>query len=38
VLIERGALRVERRGGASVYVPSHRGWSAAPEQAYNPNR
>jgi hypothetical protein len=37
-LIERGALLVERRGAARVYVPSHRGWSAAPEQASNPNR
>jgi predicted transcriptional regulator len=37
-LSERGALRSERRDGAPVYVPSHRGWSAAPEQAANPSR
>jgi DNA-binding GntR family transcriptional regulator len=37
-LAERGVVRSERRGGALVYIPSHRGWSAAPEQAANPSR
>jgi DNA-binding GntR family transcriptional regulator len=37
-LAERGVVRSERRGGALVYIPSHRGWSAAPEQATNPSR
>jgi DNA-binding GntR family transcriptional regulator len=37
-LAERGVLRSERRGGALIYMPSHRGWSAAPDQAANPSR
>jgi DNA-binding GntR family transcriptional regulator len=35
---ERGVICSERRGGALVYIPSHRGWSAAPGQAANPSR
>ncbi len=37
-LIQRGMLRAERQDGALVYVPAHRGWSAAPEQGPNPSR
>jgi predicted transcriptional regulator len=37
-LAERGVLRSERHGSALVYIPSHRGWSAAPDQAANPSR
>jgi len=37
-LDERDLLRAEKHGGEAVYVPAHRGWSAAPEQAANPKR
>jgi hypothetical protein len=37
-LIERRLLRAEKRDGEPVYVPAHRGWSAAPERAANPKR
>ena len=37
-LTGRGMLRTEKRGAALIYVPTHRGWSAAPDKAVNPSR
>ena len=37
-LTERGVLVTRKRGSEDVYAPAHRGWSAAPERATNPNR
>jgi hypothetical protein len=37
-LTQRGVLVTKKRGSEDVYAPAHRGWSAAPEQAANPNR
>ena len=37
-LTQRGVLVTKKRGAEDVYAPAHRGWSAAPEQAANPNR
>lgn len=37
-LTQRGVLVTEKRGSEDVYAPAHRGWSAAPERAANPNR
>lgn len=37
-LTRRGVLITKKRGSEDVYAPAHRGWSAAPEQAANPNR
>lgn len=37
-LTKRGVLVSKKRGSEDVYAPAHRGWSAAPEQAANPNR
>ena len=37
-MTKRGVLVTEKRGSEDVYAPAHRGWSAAPEQAANPNR
>lgn len=37
-LTQRGVLVSRKRGSEDVYAPAHRGWSAAPEQATNPNR
>lgn len=37
-LTQRGVLVSKKRGAEDVYAPAHRGWSAAPDQAANPNR
>lgn len=37
-LTQRGVLVTRKRGSEDVYAPAHRGWSAAPDQAANPNR
>ena len=37
-LTHRGVLVTRKQGSEDVYAPAHRGWSAAPEQAANPNR
>ena len=37
-MTQRGVLVTRKRGSDNVYAPAHRGWSAAPEQAVNPNR
>lgn len=37
-LTQRGVLVTTKRGSEDVYAPAHRGWSAAPEKAANPNR
>lgn len=37
-LTKRGVLVTKKRGSEHVYAPAHRGWSAAPERAANPNR
>ena len=37
-LTRRGVLVTRKRGSEDVYAPAHRGWSAAPERAANPNR
>src|SRR5215469_739559 len=37
-LTQRGVLVSKKRGSEDVYAPAHRGWSAAPERAANPNR
>jgi predicted transcriptional regulator len=37
-LTRRGVLVTRKRGAEEVYAPAHRGWSAAPEKAANPNR
>jgi len=37
-LTQRGVLVSRKRGSDLVYAPAHRGWSAAPEQASNPQR
>ena len=37
-LTSRGVLVTRKRGSDDVYAPAHRGWSAAPEQAANPQR
>lgn len=37
-MVQRGLLRAEEQDGEPVYLPAHRGWSAAPERAANPSR
>ncbi|HEY3908075.1 MAG TPA: hypothetical protein VGM14_29490 [Streptosporangiaceae bacterium] len=37
-LTRRGVLVAKGRGADPGYEPAYRGWSAAPEQAANPNR
>ena len=37
-LTQRGVLVSRKQGPEDVYAPAYRGWSAAPEQACNPNR
>lgn len=37
-LAERGVLVAAEQGGATIYEPANRGWSASPGQPENPHR